>query len=636
MTSIQRVFAAVTAVVTSLLVAGCGGSGAGAQGEGGGTSGGVVEPAAVQITSSEPTLRSDGGNPATISVFVKDANNRAMANQQVTFALVDPVGSSGGLLKDIVSKTDASGTASATLQVTDPSNRTVTVRAQAGSLSGTIDVPVIGTTLALTGPGNVVLNAVTDYVVSLRDSNGVALSGRQVAVASSAGNPVSPATVTTNTAGQASFSLTATKSGADKITVNALGATASTDVAVASSLLSFVAPTSGQELEVTSALRPRTHSVQVEWRSGGAPVAGRRIDFVATRGAITVSGVTDANGRASATLSSPTAGSSTITARTDDGVLLATQRVDFVSLVPAKIAVQPSPANVGVNLNGSTANSSQLIAVVRDAADNPVKGQTVSFSAVSDPSNGRIEPGVATTDGAGVATVAFFPGANSTGNNQIVIQASIPGSTTVVPAQTTLTASKQELFVRVGTGNQLEEIDLATNASPWSAVVTDASGNPVVGATVQANVVSLGYVKGQYFYNAVLKKWYVAGVTSSDPVFSCPSEDLNGNLRLDVGEDTNGDGEITPGNVAAASMVSAGGKTDTNGLAQIKVIYPKSFGNWTLVQLRVTITTIAGTENATSQPFVLPVMAKDISNEFVAPPGQPSPFGVLPDCTTRQ
>ncbi|HWS75918.1 MAG TPA: Ig-like domain-containing protein [Quisquiliibacterium sp.] len=612
MHSTRRFLAALAALATSALLAACGGggeSGAGAWGTG--SEAGTGVPAALALETNAPSVGSDGRTVATLTAFVKDGGNRAMANQLVDFSTTD----AGSVVQVITAQTDASGAATASLRVTDQTNRTVTVTARTGSLSKSLDVAVVGTTLTLNGPSNVVISAPTEFTIGLRDAAGAVLAGKPVAVTSAAGNTLSAATVTTDAAGQARLTFTGTKPGPDTLTVSALGASAAASLQVASSQISFVSPTPGKEIPVAT-----PQQVTVSY------LPGQTIQFTSTRGTLSPTEATaDAAGNATVTLQSATAGAATITAFA--GTLVSSQQVEFVSLVPAKLALQASPANVGVNLSAASTNSSQLIAVVRDAADNPVKGQTVSFSAVSDPSNGRIEPAIATTDSSGVATVAFFPGANSSGFNQIIVKAEVPGKN--VAGTTSLTASKQELVVRVGTGNTIEEPSISTYAMPWTAVVTDASGNPVVGATVQASLVATKYYKGTY----------VAGLTRWNQTVSigCVSEDINagpgnGNLRLDAGEDTNGDGQLTPGNVAAAVVTSEGGRTDANGLASIRVSYPQDYGNWVEMQLRVTITTLAGTEGVDQRTFILPISAADLTGA-APPPGTPSPFGVVADCS---
>ena len=52
------------------------------------------------------------------------------------------------------------------------------------------------------------------------------------------------------------------------------------------------------------------------------------------------------------------------------------------------------------------------------------------------------------------------------------------------------------------------------------------------------------------------------------------------------------------------------------------------------MRLRVTITTIAGTEGTDEAEFILPVLVSDVVNETVAPPGSVSRYGVVADCTT--
>jgi hypothetical protein len=608
-------------VLASLALVACGGGGgAGAGGQGStGSGSSATGPASLVLLTSAPTIGSDGRSTATISAVVKDAGNRTMLNQDVVFSTTDV----GATLQVNSQRTDLSGTATATLSISEPANREIAVRAVTGSLESTIRVAVTGTQLAISGPANLVAGAPNEYTVSLRNSAGSPIVGRAVSIASAAGNSLSAGSVVTDSAGQARVQVTGSRSGADTITASStLGASASLSVQVSGTLLSFLAPTASSEPQVSTAV-----PIRVRYLIDGVAQVGQTVTFLSTRGTVTSTNVTtDAAGEASTTLSSPTAGLATLTALA--GSVSNTQRVEFVSRTASKISLQSSPASVGVNLSATGTNSSQLIAVVRDAADNPIKGATVSFSAIADPSNGRIEPATATTDSSGVASVAFFPGANSTGNRQIIVRAAVTAS--AISADTTLTASQQELVVRIGTGNQIETSEATRYIMPWTAAVTDSAGNPVVGAVVQASLVGVRFFKGRYFWTGAV--WSTRGATSDVVPWACESEDTNGNLRLDPGEDRDGDGALEPANVAVVRVVSTDGRTDASGFANIQVEYPREYANWTQVRLRVTITAIAGTEVSSERTFSLPVLAADIGSETILPPGAASPFGVVGDC----
>lgn len=617
----RRLFTVVT-VLACLALSACGGGGGGGAGAQGSTGSGTGagSPASMLLLTSAPTIGSDGRATATISAVVKDAGNRTMLNQSVEFSTTDL----GSTLQITSARTDLAGTATATLSISEPSNRLIEVKATSGALQRTIQVAVTGTQLALSGPVNLVFGAANEYTVSLRNSAGNPIAGRAVTLASAAGNGLSATSVLTDSAGQARFQVTGTRSGADTLTASSmLGASATLPVQISGTLLSYVAPAAAAELPVATAA-----SVTVRYLIDGVPQAGQSVRFESTRGELAAStATTNAAGEATVTISSSTAGQATITATA--GAIQSSQRVEFVSRTASKISLQSSPSTVGVNLSASGTNSSQLIAVVRDASDNPIKGATVSFSAVADPSNGRIEPATATTDSSGVASVAFFPGANSTGNGQIRIRASVPA--VAISADATLTAARQELVVRIGTGNQIEESGPTKYIMPWTAAVTDSAGNPVAGATVQATLVGVRYAKGRYYWNGSV--WAIGGATSAVPPWSCESEDTNGNLRLDAGEDINGSGALDPGNgTAIVRVVSTDGRTDSTGFANLQVEYAREYANWTVLRLRVTITAIAGTEVASERTFTLPVLASDISSETVAPPGVRSPYGAAGDC----
>jgi hypothetical protein len=152
----------------------------------------------------------------------------------------------------------------------------------------------------------------------------------------------------------------------------------------------------------------------------------------------------------------------------------------------------------------------------------------------------------------------------------------------------------------------------------------------VVGATIQVSVVGVRFFKGRYFWNGVV--WVPRGETSSLAPFACRSEDTNENLRLDAGEDLNGNGTLEPANIAAGIVNSEGSRTDATGFANLELRYAREYANWTEVRLRVTITTIAGTEGRADRTIVLPVLAADVTTETNSPPGAISPFGQVGDC----
>lgn len=576
--------------------------------------------ARLDLLASSPTIGSDGRTLATISALTRDGENRALEGQKVEFGTTD----AGAVLTVVSGTTNASGVATATLRLIDQTNRPITLKARTGSLETSVTLQVVGTAVTLAGPASLAREGSAEFTVGLRDSSGTALPGKTVAVSSAKGNAINAASVVTDAAGQARFTVTGTQPGTDTLTVASTGATATAALEVSSKLLAFAAPTAAQEVPVST-----DQPVTVVYTEGGVPQAGQTVRFVSTRGTLSTSTkTTGPDGIATVWLNSPTAGAATVTAIV--GSVTTAQRIEFVSRTPAKVSLQATPANVAVNLSTSSTNSAQLIAVVRDAADNPVKGQTVAFSADADPSNGRIEPAVAVTDSAGVAAVAFFPGANSSGFNQISVRARVLSDNPAVnvTGSATLTASRQELFVRVGTGRTMEEYDIATYSMPWSVVVTDASGGPVQGAVVQAASVSTRFIKG--YYAPLVDQWVPVQTQK------CESEDSNGNLRFDAGEDVNGDGVLTPGNVASASVVSAGQRTDANGVAGIRVIYPRSFANWVEVELRVTGAVIAGTEGVAVVRFVLPALAADLRIPGSPPGGESSRFGREPGCGNRE
>lgn len=636
---------------TAALIAGCGGGGGTREFESDVGNGGSVPgaPAIVELSRSAPSVTSDGRQAVRLFATVKDAGNVALPGVPVSFASPG----TGLTLAVVNATTDANGLAEASLSVSDPVNRTIDVSATAAGKSATTSVQVVGTSASVSGPASVVVGSPAVFQVVVKDASGAPVVAKEVSATSAAGNTISLSPALTNTLGVVDLVLTPSKPGSDTLTVTAAGASGTRTVQVSTTSVAFSTPPSLAEIVVNAPAVP----VSVRVLENGSPLpAGSAVTFTATRGVLgtsvapgQVTAFTDAQGIASTTIRSSQAGRSLITATSPNGTL-ATRELTFVADRAAKVEVQASPSTVGVNLSGSVNESSQIIALVRDLADNPVKGARVNFFAI-DPSAG---PGLsqpfALTDETGRATVTFYPGAQPTGANKINITASVDCSYTVTGVQCVtpaappsdevlLTASRRALQVRIGTGNEVLKVDEAGaapvfNEMPYGVIVTDSAGNPVSGVTLNATVVALDYGKG---------RWVPIPCSSNSPCWRqvvdsvpfCASEDRNENLLLDPvplpSEDTNGDGLLTPGNVAAAYFGPTGAATsvttDSEGSAVLRIRYLRDRSAWVNIRVRVTASVPDGTEGAETVRFLLPVLASDVTSEAAPPPGSISPYG---------
>ena len=389
-----------------------------------------------------------------------------------------------------------------------------------------------------------------------------------------------------------------------------------------------------------------SQTVTVQYKVSGAGVAGLPVNFSTTRGTFVASGtVTDANGQATAVVSSTTAGSAVVVAQIA-GVGSVSLPIQFVATNPASIIVQANPGSVSPNLTGTT-NQSTIEAFVRDANGNAVANRQVNFTALQDLSNGSLSPGIATTDSNGRASVQFIAGATSTQSNGVVIQAEV--ASTAIKGTTAMTVNGKSLFITIGFGNTISNVDESTYSKPFTVYVTDANGVAVGNQVVNLSVLPIEYYKG--FLIFVDPAWsysrFIAAViddptTASDettpgqvasPTAVCSNEDLNSDGILDNGEDTNRNGVLTPGNIALAAPGSV--TTDANGRASFALQYVEQFAPWATVRITAR-TSVSGTESRNSILYGLNGLADDFTKITVPPAGRVSPFGTSSSCTDAQ
>ncbi|TWX69772.1 hypothetical protein ESZ36_07455 [Colwellia demingiae] len=609
--------------------------------------------ASIQLFASSQQLASSGAQSIELSAIAKDENNNLLEGVTINFA------SDSGALGKIL---DASGSSSnvtgpdgkVTMELStqdEPSNRVILVSVTSGDITDSLEVEVVGTTLTLTGSSSLALNDETSYIVNVLDSDGNGVAKTAVAISASNVDKITiPTSVTTDSEGQATVKVTGTSGGNNSIVVTALGATASQDVSVQADSFLFTSFSNGLTIVDPSntpivpdvSLSPQTASVTLTWMRDNAFVPdGKSVSFTTTRGIVNANSATTVDGEVTVTLTSTDAGKALVTFVGSDvidgkNVELTNQlEFEFFADTAATIKAQASPNSIGPNEQTST-----ISVVVKDANGNLVKNKRVKF-VLEDVSGGSIFPATAVTDSSGSASTIYT--SNNTSAKDAVTITAVVEDTPAITDIVNLTVSNRELFISLGTGNELEELDTTDYVKEYSVFVTDAESNAVENVELTVSAIPENYYKGLWlrtYDGADFVLWLALGEGSTNtpgPVYlgktTCPNEDANFDGILDVGEDFNGDGKLTPGNIVSISGTLI---TDADGRSVIKVTYPQSYGQWLDVKLIVS-GKVTGSENSTQAIFTLPVLIDDVNEEDVTPPSQGigtrGPFGLSNDCS---
>lgn len=605
----------VVAALSALSLVACGGGGgsAGDSPFNPNPPGTPISPAtSIEVLASEVQIGTASGLSVTITAIVKGAGNVSLPDASVSFA------TDTGTLTTADATTDDSGVATATLTTgNNKSNRTITVTVTSGTVQGSVQIPVVGTELEFQGVTTVALNSATTMSVALTDSNQVPIAGVPVTISSSLNNGLSATSVNTDAQGLATFTYTAVNAGTDQLTFTGANFTLTQAITVSGENFVFISPAAGALVTVGT-----SQALTVRYLSGGAPQAGVTVNFAATAGTLSAaSAVTNASGDATVSISSLTASPATVQA-TLAGTVTATATVPitFVAVTPASVVLQVTPTAIAPNPSGTTANQSRLLATVTDANGNPVQGATVNFNRLTDPSGGNLSAASQVTNSSGQATVQYIAGALTTASNGVQIRATVASAPTVFD-DASLTVNQSALFIALGTGNVITNLDEQTYKKDWVVYVTDANGIAVPNISLTMKILPVTYRKGTLEFATTWR--YSANVVS------CPNEDLNFNGILDgVGtlatEDANGSGTLEPGNVI--SVTPGVITTGADGRATVSVIYAESYAPWVEVRLRAEAI-VSGTESSKEAVFVVSGSTQDFSSATNAPAGVVSPFG---------
>ncbi|MDO9225554.1 MAG: Ig-like domain-containing protein [Pseudomonadota bacterium] len=461
----------------------------------------VIGSVAVSAAKSSLVV---GGDTTTIRATVLDSAGAPVPNYPVTFKT-----SAGNIVTP--ANTDINGLATATL--TSGSNvLTATVTATAGGVPGTTSVGFISdvaATVAVSAAPSTVNPGVTSTVFAyVTDTGGNPVAGETVTFAItvlSSGQPTLAMTsAITNQSGLASVTYTAgAGTGTDTVSVlTSNGKTNTLDIVVNASatVVGSISLVSGATTLPADGATTATLRASVLTTSG-APASGVTVNFLTSGGSLSAtSAVTNASGIAEVILTSPTR-TGTVSVTANASGFLASQDLIIVAGQPVstKFVLVASPATV--NAGGISA----LTAIVLDANDNPVVGQTVTFTITTNTTNGALSPVTATTSSNGIATTNYT-GGNVLGTDTIraalvgglskTATVQVSGGTlnalAIGTSQTTVKSNNSEIATITVTALSSQSVVVPGVTITFSAdggqlsaaqVVTDAAGKASVAFT---------------------------------------------------------------------------------------------------------------------------------------------------------
>ncbi|EPP8233802.1 inverse autotransporter adhesin IatC [Escherichia coli] len=413
----------------------------------------------------------DGSMANTLRARVTDAFGNTLAGQTVSVT----ADNSATVASTVITRPD--GTVE--ISVTSQTAGTSTVTANINSSSQSRDVTFIAdvSTAQIASLEVTQDNAVADgstantLQVKVTDANGNALGGQTVSVLADNGATVAP-TVTTEPDGTVEISVTSQTAGISTVTASINSSSLSRDV-------TFIADVRTAQIAELVVIKDNSvadgataNTLQVKVTDAfGNTLAGQTVSVTAGNGAtVAPTVITEPDGTVEISVTSQTAGASTVTASINSSSL--SRNVTFIADVrTAKIADLVVSQDNAV-ADGATANT--LRARVTDAFGNALAGQTVSVLAGN---GGTVAPTVITEpDG----TVEISVTSQTAGVSAVT--ASINNSSlsqSVMFIADIRTAQIADLVV-IKDGSEAD----GSTANTLRAKVTDAFGNALAGQTV--------------------------------------------------------------------------------------------------------------------------------------------------------
>ncbi|QLW77459.1 Ig-like domain-containing protein [Escherichia coli] len=341
----------------------------------------IADVRTAQIASLEVTQDNsvaDGAMANTLRVKVTDAFGNALAGQTVSVT----AGNGATTAPTVTTQPDGTVEISVTSQTAGISTVTATINSSTLSRDVTFIADVRTAQIAsleVTQDNSVADGAMANTLrVKVTDAFGNALAGQTVSVSAGNGATVTP-TVTTQPDGTVEISVTSQTAGISTVTATINSSSQSRDVtfiadASTAQIADLVVIKDGSEADGST---ENTLRVRVTDAFGNT-LGGQTVSVLADNGATTAPTViTEPDGTVEISVTSQTAGTSTVTASINSSSL--SRNVTFVADVRTAQIADLVVIKDGSEADGSTENT--LRARVTDAFGNALAGQTVSVLA---------------------------------------------------------------------------------------------------------------------------------------------------------------------------------------------------------------------------------------------------------------
>lgn len=672
----RRVAAARVAagLALAVLLSACGGGGgaAGTPVIGGGTGGGVVPSSLVDLalTADKSTVPNSGSETVTVTVMALTSGNAALIGSATPITMKV---SDGAVVSASGSATSAAdGKLTATITLVDRTSRTVEVTASSGSIEKKVSFDVVESNVVATkasdlsmslsksSVGNSGSESVEVAVVAV-DSTRNALPGVTVKFTVDSNGVLVPINELTGADGVAKATVFI---GADRSNrTMTVTATSGTLVRRASFRVT------GAKLQAT--LQPATLKVAepgtVEYTLtdvNANPMADVAVS-VNGPGTASGSGTTDSRGKFIYAYTATGSGPTVINATAGGATSSSTVQIDAaLAPVPASTVISSatftaSPVVVNVNAVGSRDNRAELRLLFLSENNVPIPNVRARIGLGANPAgtDGDISSGkdaVITSDANGLAITSFIAGQRASSTDQVKVYACFAKDDSVeqisaCPAErlrtVSLTVVEQPVSISIGTNGLVSTgAKGGTYIQEFTVLVVDQSGAPKADVQLSPVLDLITYRKGFYTWSKANSQW------EKTQTAECINEDNAAtgyrNGTMESGEDVNSNGQLDPRKSDAAISMVGSTRTDTNGLAVLRVEYPQSMGSWVEFSIRVsasgvvsppawtgrlakvgdTVSSLQGTARLLIVPLAV------IKNE-ATPPFQLSPYGQSSSCT---